>query len=308
MGRSHQRSIARGRCVTLAAAVILCAVTARVGGSAQGARDGAGTKLRTIRAVAESGGMTTVILEADGPLPEPLTGALDGPPRIYLDLTGVRPGPIARFGEADPLVRRIRVALNSANPVSSRVVLDLSRPSPYRIDSSGRAEGRLIIVLGAAPAAAASAAQGRVRTGPPAPAPPSRPVPGSPAAPHRQATATDAYVAQVSVALRRLQALRPALASIDRRSEESEGDLTVAAAEFDAVARLLAAIRAPASRETTHGLLLGACDLGARASRMRQDSMRTGDSASGWNAASAAAGALLMLDRASIDLTSSAPK
>jgi hypothetical protein len=39
---------------------------------------------------------------------------------------------------------------------------------------------------------------------------------------------------------------------------------------------------------------------------MRQDPMRTEDS--GWNAASAAAGALIMLDRASIDLTNSAPK
>jgi hypothetical protein len=97
------------------------------------------------------------------------------------------------------------------------------------------------------------------------------------------------------------------LVSIDRRAEQPAGDLTAAAAEFDAVARILAAIRVPASRETTQALLVRASALGARASRMRLDSTQTED-ASGWNAASAAAGALLMLDRASIDIIYSAPK
>ena len=314
MTRSRQRSIARGSCGTLAAIAMLCAVTARVEGSAQDAQGGAVPVLRTIRVVAEaSGETTTVVLEANGPLPAPLTGALDGPPRIYLDLNGVRPGPAVRLAEAGTLVLRARVALHSANPVSTRVVLDLSQPSPYRIDSSGLAQGRLIIVLGAsssAPAAAPSPSlvQNQARTTTPAPATSSPSVSGPPAARQRRASGDDAYVAQVSVALGRLQALRPVLASIDRRAEQPAGDLTVAAAEFDAVARILAAIRVPASRDTTQGLLLRTCALGARASRMRLDSTQTGDSASGWNAASAAAGALMMLDSASTDLGYSAPK
>jgi hypothetical protein len=45
-----------------------------------------------------------------------------------------------------------------------------------------------------------------------------------------------------------------------------------------------------------------ACTFGTRAVRMRQDEIRTQDAAAGWNAASAAAGALLMLDRANVDL------
>ena len=356
MSRFRQRSVARGG--TIAAMAILCAGSARVDGSAQDARDGAGTELRTIRVAAEASGGTTVILVADGPLPEPLTGAVDGPPRIYLDLKGVRPGPVVRLGESDALVRRTRVALHSENPVSSRVVIDLYKPSPYRIDSSGRAEGRLIVVLGVAPAGAggaragagvapagaggapagagvapagaggapagagvapaagasgapassASSGQSRARTKPPAPALLSTPVPASPATPQRRASGADAYVAQVSVAVGRLQTLRPVLTSIDRRAEQPAGDLAAAATEFDAVARILAAIRVPASRETVHGLLVRACDLGARASRMRQNPVGAGDSNSGWNAASAAAGALIMLDRASIELGSSAPK
>ena len=315
------------------AIAVFCTVTGRVHGSAQNAPDGAGTELRTIRVAEGSSGATTVILEADGPLPEPMTGSLDGPPRIYLDLKGVRPGPVVRLGESVALVRRTRVALHSENPVRSRVVIDLYKSSPYRIDSSGRAEGRLIVVLGVAPAGAGGApagagvapaagagaapavapsAQGRARTTtPPAPTPPARPstpVPVSAPAAQGRARGPDVYVAQVSAALGRLQALRPVLSSIDRRTEQPAGDLTAAVGEFEAVARILAAIKVPASRQTTHGLLLRACDLGARASRMRLESAGTGDAASGWNAASAAAGALLMLDRATVDLAYAAPR
>ena len=92
------------------------------------------------------------------------------------------------------------------------------------------------------------------------------------------------------------------LGSIDRRAEATPGDLEAAAVELETIGRLLAAIRPPASREATHGLLVRACALGVRSSRMRQESIRTNDTALGWNAASAAAGALMMLDRASSDL------
>src|SRR5437867_1347300 len=105
MRRSPHRSIARGSCRTLAAIAMLCAVTARVEGFAQDAQDGAVPVLRAVRVVTEaSGGATTVILEADGQLPVPLTGAPDGPPRIYLDLNGVRPGPAVRLAEPGALV------------------------------------------------------------------------------------------------------------------------------------------------------------------------------------------------------------
>jgi hypothetical protein len=332
VSRSRHRAIARACRGTLAAIAILCGVTARVQGVAQDAQTGAVPMLRAVRVVAEpSGGSTTVILEADGPLPVPLSGAVDGPPRIYLDLNGVRPGTAVRLAEPGALVLRARVALHSANPISTRVVLDLSRPSLYRIDSSGRAQGRLTVVLGAPPSAPAPAPP-PVQThtqktippratpspsaaAPPAPVPPAPPAPppspsvsGFPAAPQRRARGADAYVAQVSVAFGRLQALRPLLASIDRRAEQPGGDLTAAATEFDSVARVLAAIKPSASRETTHGLLIRACALGARASRMRLDSAQTGDSDLRWNAASAAAGALIMLDSASADLGYVGPK
>ena len=334
VNRSRQRSIAGARCRTVAAIAMLCGMIALVEGFTQDAQDVPVPMLRAVRVDAgESGGATTVILEADGPLPVPLSGALDGPPRIYLDLNGVRPGTAVRLAEPGALVLRARVALHGANPISTRVVLDLSRQTPYRIDSSGRAQGRLTIVIGIPPSAPAPApppvqkptqatippAQATISpraapspsaAPPPAPAPPAStpPVAGPPAAPQRRASGGDAYVAQVSVALARLQALRPLLASIDRRAPEPVGDLRAAILEFNAVTRLLVAIKVPTSRETTQDLLLRACDLGARASRMRMELESTGDLAPGWNAASAAAGALIMLDSASAELGYSPPK
>src|SRR6185436_20822894 len=95
--------------------------------------------------------------------------------------------------------------------------------------------------------------------------------------------------------------LKPLLDAIDRRAATTPGDLNAAANEFDDVAKLLTTVKPPSSRASTHALLLRTCMLGARAVRMRQSAIGQ-DSASSWEAASAAAGALLMLDRANTDL------
>src|SRR5258706_16384516 len=97
MNRSRQRSIAGASCRTVAAMAMVCMVTAYVEGFAQDAQIPVPI-LRAVRVDAgASGGATAVILEADGPLPVPVSGALDGPPRIYLDLNGVRPGTAVRL-------------------------------------------------------------------------------------------------------------------------------------------------------------------------------------------------------------------
>ena len=100
---------------------------------------------------------------------------------------------------------------------------------------------------------------------------------------------------RVSAALVRLHAMRPLLEAIDRRADTVPGDLDTAAKEFDVVAKLLTAIKPPSSRTSTHALLLRTCTLGARAARLRQTAAASQDAASGWEAASAAAGALLVL-------------
>jgi len=109
------------------------------------------------------------------------------------------------------------------------------------------------------------------------------------------------YTLHVSATLVRLDALRPLLEAIDRRTATLPGDLDAALKEFDDAAKLLTTIKPPSSRASTHALLLRTCMLGARAVGMRQSAIGQ-DSASSWEAASAAAGALLMLDRANTDL------
>lgn len=275
------------------------------------------TALRSIRVVPSGGGgSTTVVLEADGPLPEPASEPLDGPPRIYLDLEGVVPAPtITRTGR-DSRILRVRVARHSDNPLVTRVVFDLSSQSPYRVDTAPRAEGRLVVVLGESGSAStrpSPPAVARPDTARPAgdiPPRPLAPVPRTNAAPpqppsaarsstasRKAETAAKVYDAEITVAVERLEALRPVLAAIDNRSE-APADLPAMATEFDAIGHLLAAIKPPAAREPTHALLVRACALGAVASRTLQESVRTGDSAGRWNAASAAAGALMLLDRA----------
>jgi hypothetical protein len=111
------------------------------------------------------------------------------------------------------------------------------------------------------------------------------------------------YGVRVAAALLRLYAQKPLLEAIDRRADSVPGNLEAAVKEFDDVATLLTAIKSPASRASTHALLLRTCTLGARAARLRQTSGASQDAASAWDAASAAAGALLMLDRANTELT-----
>jgi hypothetical protein len=244
-----------------------------------------------------------MLLEADGQLPEPVSDALDGPPRVYVDLNGVTPGESIGPPGTDALVRRTRVALHSGSPLVTRVVFDLSRRVPYRIDATARAQGRLIVVLGAAGSAsvatpnAAPAPAGGAKT----PVVPRAPLAKPPRRPRETPARAEAYAAEVSAVIERLRTLRPVLVAIDRRSQ-APGELAEAATEFDAIGQMLTAMKPPRLREATNGLLVRACVLGARASRMWQDSRQTGDTAAQMNAASAAAGALLLLDRAITDL------
>jgi hypothetical protein len=264
------------------------------------------------------------------------------PPRIYLDFTDVLPDLNLQPVSPTALVKAVRVAEHSASPLVTRVVINLVTATTYRVDSSGQGQGRIAVVLAASPsqratgaaqspattkpsAPAASASSTRERPAGPTPSapaqappravqlPPSTPVPAPPnaAAPSSAQSATargrsDAaesqYGIRIAPALVRLHALRPLLEAIDRRADLAPGDLDAPAVEFDAVGKLLGGIKPPSSREGTHALLLRTCTLGARAVRMRQEASAAKDAAKGWDAASAAAGALMMFDRANGDL------
>ena len=93
-------------------------------------------------------GTATVVVESNGgPLPEPESGAPLNPPRIYLDFAGVLATTVVQ-PESDPIVSRIRVAEHTASPLVTRVVVNLNKPMPYRIDASARTQGRVVLIIG----------------------------------------------------------------------------------------------------------------------------------------------------------------
>ena len=235
-------------------------------------------RLRSIALDRDADGVT-VRIEADGPLPFPRVGVLADPPRIYLDLAGVRPATSGTTGSADGIVRRVRVALNQEDPIVTRVVIDLTQPSPHRVDGRERAAGRIRVVLGAA-------------------GPPDVPTPAAAARkppPRRSARIAEAQNATLVSAAGRLERLRPVLASIDARTDVPEPSLREAIAEFATVRKVLTALRT----SETQDALVKVCVLGTTAAAARIDAQAHADAARAWNAASAAAGALMMLDRAS---------
>jgi hypothetical protein len=182
-------------------------------------------------------------------------------------------------------VRGIRVAQHGLDPLVARVVIDLPHTIAYRVDVRRREAGTVVVVLGVENAGADA---------PPDPAERS---------PERRR-----YLAQVAGTLARMQALRKMIASIDGQITVVSADLPGAAAELGELEASLTAMKVPVSLATTHDLLIRTCALGARAARMRRDADASGDAAAALNAASAAAGALIMFDRATRDLGYASPQ
>ena len=255
---------------------------------------------RTIRAVtvATSKDGVAVAIEANGPLAQPSSGLANNPPRIYIDFADVLPGQPIQPVPENPLVRRVRVAEHSSSPLITRVVIDLTRPAGYRIDSSNLAQGRLTVTLSATDSATPPRAQEAQTQTPETAASPKPPPPATSASP----AAERAYDVRVSAPLVRLYALRPLLVSIDHLANSLPNNVDAAVSEFESIGKILSGIKPPRSRERAHELLRRTCTMGVRAIRVRQDGARTNDSAAVANAASAAAGALLMLDRANQEL------
>ena len=270
--------------------------------------------IRSVRTEAGKDGSTTVVIQATGALPEPSAGtAATPPPRIYLDFTDVLPDLNLQAVSPTAVVKAVRVAEHTASPLVTRVVINLMKATAYRIDSSTRSQGQIAVVLDAPPSQTAGGAPASPpRTTTPtapvatAPSPQARPAapppeqsPGCVDDPTRPGTNTACASRRLSFGCTRY----------DRSSKRSiggldsiPGDLDAAAAEFDAIGKLLSEIKPPSSYQGTHALLLRTCTLGARAGRMRQEASAAQDVAKGWDAASAAAGAMMMFDRANTDL------
>ena len=314
-----------------------------------------------IRAVGVStiGGEAVVTVEGSGPLPTPALGALDGPPRIFLDFANVRLAARGLTRTPDPRVRRVRVGVFSLDPLVTRVVIDLTAVLPHRVEL---ATGRVMLFVGAATAPAMSApgitppestspprppnvgAQNKATAAPTAnalPVPPeprptsasSRsdngipPVPPLPTSrettrsrnttaesatatssnarlPHRPPNPSpptkdiEKYREQAGTLLERLKLQMPLLEAMQSLDNDLETRMPAAMQEFDRLREELEALRPPESVRTQHELIVQATRLGSTSARLRLEAIQSGDLPLRRNAASAAAGASLLLNRA----------
>ncbi len=117
-----------------------------------------GEAARSLERVDVSGNASSAIVSllGDGAL-EVQDFALENPPRIVLDVAGVRSDVHQRVVPGTGPVLRARISQYRTSPKVARVVIDLDRSRPYRTERDGE---RLLVRLGdgiAAPSAAASA-------------------------------------------------------------------------------------------------------------------------------------------------------
>ncbi len=77
------------------------------------------------------------------------TPTTEGPPRVFIDLPGVGPGQVPASLTGRAIVRRVRVALNSADPPVTRLVLDLAGPVTTAV-VPGDSELTIVVAPGAA--------------------------------------------------------------------------------------------------------------------------------------------------------------
>ena len=325
-----RRTIVNHASVCSAAIVMLLCLGQSAPAYAQPARS-----LRAI-SVAAMGADAVVTIDADGPLPPPTVGAVDGPPRIFLDFAGVRTAAPARTTSHDRRIVRVRVAVHSVQPLVTRVVVDLAAPVPHRIEHAGN---QMKIVIGSATATAPTAAPPPASTSaaplraPPAsttpvpaaaaphtfipPVPPiaEPPSPITPAAPNPPASSApvtsfkpppvppslkevEKYRAQVLGTVERYRMQLPVLESLEDRSERTTEMMELAGLEIDRLRQELAAVKPPDALRVQHDLLLQSSRLAGVAIRLRAEALQSGNSTIMRNATSAGAGAVLMFDRA----------
>jgi type IV pilus assembly protein PilQ len=104
------------------------------------------------------GGLARITLRGNGRLePRVVEEARDLPHRLLLDFPDVRAAAPSSTRVGELGVDRIRVAVNSHDPLVTRVVVDLQQRLPYRLERVGEGGRDLTIVLGddAAPVAEA---------------------------------------------------------------------------------------------------------------------------------------------------------
>jgi hypothetical protein len=110
------------------------------------------------------------------------------------------------------------------------------------------------------------------------------------------------YKRQIAPALDRLRLQQPLLMSLEGSEPQTVDRVQLAAEELERLRQELIAIRSPESLRPQHDMLFQSTTLALMGMRLTLEALRTSDPATLRNAASAAAGATLLLDRACAEL------
>lgn len=245
--------------------LLMVAVLALLTGAASQAGPPA---LQQVRTDVDGGGVTLTFTASGAVVPTPVK-LLEEPFRLYFDLPGVRPGAERRWSVGDGVVRQVRAALNQRDPIVTRVVIDLADRASWKIEPGGSPrEFRITVTPAGLPRADAGAGAG-----------------GAP-------EATPDRSAHIALGL---DALAPTLEAIRAGDGPSDAALTVLLARAEALAAAARALRGP---DTAHDALLRAtADAVLSAARARAAAVASSDAQAHANAVSAAAGAILLIDR-----------
>ena len=114
--------------------------------------------------------------------------------------------------------------------------------------------------------------------------------------------ALEAYQRRIRAAVNRLRRSTPGLEQIRQLSGPSPGALTPLAARVTDAWKEMKNIRPPAEAEAVHNLFVSALQLALRAASPRRQAISGADMNTAWEASAAAAGALIMFERAEADL------
>ena len=129
------------------------------------------------------------------------------------------------------------------------------------------------------------------------------PVPARSTTPPIPAKDAERYLEQVAGTLEPYRKLQPALVSIDRQEPAPPAGLGSIREELARLLRTLVAFRPSDNVKPVHDVLTRSVSFALMAATLRQDAGTRGDPVALRNAASAAAGALLLLDRACVELS-----
>jgi type IV pilus secretin PilQ/predicted competence protein len=93
-------------------------------------------------------GATTITLGGNGRLtPADVTEAAGAPRRLVLDFPNVTSNAPAQVSVEGPLVKRVRVSLNSRTPLVTRVVMEVAEGATYHVERSGTGGSDLAVIF-----------------------------------------------------------------------------------------------------------------------------------------------------------------